>query len=359
MTGYLKRARRKSRVVEIGGVSIGGAHPVVVQSMTNTKTADVPATLKQTRRLANAGSQIVRVSVPDEDSAQALKSIVKRSPVPIIADIHFDYRLALKALEAGASGLRINPGNIHKRWQVETLASEAADRRVPIRVGANAGSLRKDLLKKHKGKAAQALVQSALEQVRILEDLDFYDIKVSLKSSDVLTTVDAYRIMAEQVEYPLHIGITEAGTRFSGAVRSAVGLGILLEEGIGDTIRVSLAADPVEEVRVAYEILRGLGLWQRGVELIACPTCSRAEFDVIKVADELERRLMNIQKPIRIAVMGCIVNGPGEAAHADIGAVGTPKGVQIYLKGKRIDTVKKAGVLKALLDLAKSSSDEK
>ncbi len=344
--------KRRTRVVRIGGVRIGGSNPVVVQSMTSTLTSDVRATLRQVRALARAGSEIVRVSVPDQASARALKKIVAGSPVPLVADIHFDYRLALESLEAGVSGLRINPGNMRRRSHVEAVAREAAERKVPIRIGVNAGSLSREMTRKHGGRTAKALVESALSQARILEGAGFREIKVSLKASDVRTTVQAYRMIAGMADYPLHVGITEAGTRFSGTVRSSVGLGILLSEGIGDTIRVSLAADPVEEVRVAYEILKSLGLRKRGVEVIACPTCSRTEFDVIKVADQLEKRLQHIKEPMTIAVMGCIVNGPGEAAHADLGAVGTKKGVQIYVKGKRIARLPRGVIVRKLIELA-------
>jgi (E)-4-hydroxy-3-methylbut-2-enyl-diphosphate synthase len=352
MSQARKIARRKTRVIKIGGVKIGGNNPIAVQSMTNTPTADVRATLKQVRRLARAGSEIVRVAVPDQPSASALSRIVAQSPVPIVADIQFDYRLAVASLEAGVSGLRINPGNLHQRWQVQALVNEAAARGVPIRVGVNAGSLEKSLLKEHEKNPAKALVKSALRQVRMLESFGFESIKVSLKASEVNTTVEAYEILAEKLDHPFHLGITEAGTRFSGTVRSAVGLGILLAEGIGDTIRVSLASDPVEEVRVAYAILSSLGLRKRGPEVIACPTCSRTEFDVIRVADELEQRLSRLKRPLRIAVMGCIVNGPGEARTADLGAVGTPKGVQIYLKGKRVSIIPKNLVAKTLIKMA-------
>ncbi len=352
MSQAKKIVRRKTRVIEIGSVKIGGRNPIVVQSMTNTRTADVRATLNQVRRLARHGSEIVRVAVPDQASGSALKRIVAHSPVPIVADIQFDYRLAIASLEAGACGLRINPGNLHKRWQVETVVKEAADRGVPIRVGVNAGSLKNSLLKEHKKNPARALVHSALSQVRTLESLGFESIKVSMKASEVSTTVKAYEILADQLDYPFHLGITEAGTRFSGTVRSAVGLGILLAEGIGDTIRVSLASDPVEEVRVAYAILNSLGLREGGLEVIACPTCARTEFDVIRVAEKLEQRLSSLKRPLKIAVMGCIVNGPGEARSADLGAVGTPRGVQIYVKGKRVRIIHKNLVVKTLIEMA-------
>jgi len=336
-----KIARRKTRVIEIGGVKIGGNNPIVVQSMTNTITSDVKSTLSQIRRLKKLGCELVRVAVNDHSALKALPELVKRSPLPIIADIQFDWKLAVGAIQAGVAGLRLNPGNLRKKWQIKAVVEEAKARRIPIRVGVNAGSLEPKLVRKYGGANARAMVESALREIRLLEELDFELIKVSLKSSEVLDTVQAYQLLAQKVDYPFHLGITEAGTCLRGAVLSSVGLGILLWQGIGDTIRVSLSAPPEEEVRVAWMILFSLGLRQRGVQVIACPTCARAEFDVPKVAQNIERKLADIEKPLKVAIMGCIVNGPGEARVADLGAVGTPQGIQIYLQGKKIKLMSK------------------
>ncbi|OGP57723.1 MAG: 4-hydroxy-3-methylbut-2-en-1-yl diphosphate synthase [Deltaproteobacteria bacterium RBG_13_61_14] len=345
--------RRPTRTVHVGSVAIGSQYPVKVQSMTNTPTHQVKATLGQIERLAEAGCEIVRVSVPDEAAALALPKLVAHSPVPLIADIHFDHRLALKAVEAGVAGLRLNPGNLRSPKQVALVASAAKDQGIPIRVGVNSGSVPQDLLKKFGEPTPSALVEAALRHVELLEKKHFSDIKVSLKATDVATTVAAYRLLAKKVDYPFHLGITEAGTAFTGTVKSAIGLGILLAEGIGDTIRVSLAADPVEEVRVAWEILKSLGLRRRGVEVIACPTCSRAAFDVAAVAGKIEKRLASRQAPLRVAVMGCIVNGPGEATLADLGLVGTNKGVLLYVEGRKIKRGTLAEMTAELLKLAK------
>jgi len=326
--------------VFVGRVGVGGEHPVSVQSMTNVPTADVEAVVGQICRLAAAGCEIARVAVPDSQAAAALPRILKRSPLPIVADIHFDYRLALASLEAGVHGLRINPGNIGSEKRSREVAKAASERGVTIRVGVNAGSLEKSILEKFGGPTPAAMVESALGNVRILEQAGFRDIKISLKASGVTETVEAYRLMADRCDYPLHLGITEAGTAFTGTVKSAVGLGILLAGGIGDTIRVSLSADPVQEVRVGWEILKALGLRSRGVSIIACPTCARAAFDVPGVADELERRLADLESPLKVAVMGCVVNGPGEAKLADIGFAGLKAGkAALYIGGKRIKTV--------------------
>ncbi len=344
--------RRKTKVIEIGGVKIGGDNPIVVQSMTNTITSNLKATLAQIRRLKKVGCELVRVAVNDKDALLALKELVKRSPLPVIADIQFDWKLAVGAIEAGVAGLRLNPGNLRKKEHIKTVAKLAFERKIPIRVGVNAGSLDKELARKY-GTGAKAMVESALREIKLLEDEGFDLIKVSLKSSDVSQTVLAYEMLAEKVEYPFHLGITEAGTILRGSVISALGIGILLWKGIGDTIRVSLSAPPEEEIRVAWMILSGLGLRQRGVRVIACPTCARAEFDVIKTAQKLEQALADIEKPLTIAVMGCIVNGPGEARLSDIGAVGTPKGIQIYLKGKKLSLVKQKEALSTLINLAR------
>lgn len=313
---------RTTRQIQIGNVPVGGAAPISVQSMCSTDTRDVAATVAQVQALQAAGCEIVRCAVPDAAAAQALADIRSRIDIPLIADIHFDYRLALAALEAGVQGLRLNPGNIGARWKVAEIVRACSERRVPIRIGVNAGSLEKPLLEKYGRPSAEAMVESALGHIRILEDLDFREIKVSLKASDVRRTVAAYRLLAEQVDYPLHIGITEAGTTWSGTIKSAIGLGSLLLDGIGDTLRVSLTGDPVEEVRVGWEILKSLELRDRGPVFISCPTCGRCEIDLIEIAEEVEQRLHDLPVKLTIAVMGCVVNGPGEAREADLGIAG-------------------------------------
>jgi (E)-4-hydroxy-3-methylbut-2-enyl-diphosphate synthase len=323
--------RRKTRQISLGTVKIGWGAPVAVQSMCNTDTRDVDATLGQIRRLEAAGCEVVRVAVPDEDAAKALGGIRKGTKVPLIADIHFSHALALEAVKQGADGLRINPGNIGGRDKVSEVVKACKERNLPIRIGVNAGSLEKRLLEKYGHPTPEAIVESAFGHIRILEDLDYRNIKVSLKASDVLTTVEAYRLFAKQSDYPVHIGISEAGTKHAGTIKSSVGLGILLSEGIGDTMRVSLTADPVEEVRVAYEILKSLKIRQRGVNLISCPTCGRTEIDIIGLAETVERRLAHITEPLTVAVMGCVVNGPGEAREADIGIAGG-KGTGLLFK---------------------------
>jgi len=326
--------RRKTAQISIGPVKVGGGAPISVQSMTTTLTADADKTLHQIKRLVSAGCEIVRVTVNSEDAALALREIVRKSSIPVIADIHFDYKLALQSIKNGVDGLRINPGNIGSRRKVKEIVSAAKERNIPIRIGVNAGSLEKELLSTY-GRTPRAMVESALKHIHILEKENFDQIKISLKASDVPRTVEAYRRLAEKVSYPLHIGITEAGTLFSGTIRSAIGLGILLAEGIGDTLRVSLSADPVEEIKVAYAILRDLGIRRRGIEMISCPTCGRAEIDVISLASRIEKRLFPVKTPLKIAVMGCVVNGPGEAEEADIGVAG----------GKNIGILFKKGVL--------------
>ena len=323
--------RKKTRTITLGPVKIGWGAPVAVQSMCNTDTRDAEATLRQIRRLEDAGCEIVRLAVPDEDAARALGSIRKGTRMPLIADIHFSHTLALEALKQGVDGLRINPGNIGGKDKVSEVVKACRERKVPIRVGVNAGSLEKHLLEKYGHPTPEAIVESALGHIRMLEDLGHREIKVSLKASDVLTTVEAYRLFSKEADYPVHIGISEAGTIHSGTIKSAVGLGILLSEGIGDTMRVSLTADPVEEVRVAYEILKSLKIRQRGVNLISCPTCGRTEIDIIGLAETVERRLAHITEPLTVAVMGCVVNGPGEAREADIGIAGG-KGTGLLFK---------------------------
>jgi (E)-4-hydroxy-3-methylbut-2-enyl-diphosphate synthase len=314
--------KKITRQIRIGNLLIGGGAPCSVQSMCNTDTRDKTATLNQIERLAKAGCELVRCAVPDMDAAEALGGIKSESPIPVIADIHFDYKLALRVLEGGIDGLRLNPGNIGERWKVAEVVTAARERDVPIRIGVNAGSLERGLLEKYGHPTAEAMVESALGHVRILEELGYDRIKISMKASDVMKTVDAYRLLSERVDYPLHIGITEAGTIFSGTVKSSVGLGILLAEGIGDTMRVSLTGDPVDEVRVGYEILKALGLRQRGINFVSCPTCGRCRIDLIRVAEEVEKRLACIDRPLTVAVMGCAVNGPGEAREADVGIAG-------------------------------------
>src|SRR5512139_571536 len=314
--------RKKTRTITLGGVKIGWGAPVAVQSMCNTDTRDVEATLGQIRRLEEAGCEIVRLAVPDEDAARALGGIRRGTKMPLIADIHFSHTLALEAVKQGVDGLRINPGNIGGKDKVSEVVKACKDRSIPIRIGVNAGSLEKHLLEKYGHPTPEAIVESAFGHIRMLEDLDYREIKVSLKASDVLTTVEAYRLFSRQAGYPVHIGISEAGTLLSGTIKSSVGLGILLSEGIGDTMRVSLTADPVEEVRVAYGILKSLKIRQRGVNIISCPTCGRTEIDIIGLAQEVERRLGHVTEPLTVAVMGCVVNGPGEAREADIGIAG-------------------------------------
>ena len=332
--------RKQTRQLKLGPVRIGGGAPIVVQSMTNTDTRDVEATLSQIKRLHNAGCEIVRVAVPDETAAKALRAIHDASPIPVIADIHFDYRLALTALEAGLEGLRINPGNIGERKNVEMVVDAAKARGAVIRVGVNSGSVAKRLLDQYGGPTPQAMVESALGHVRILEEHGFYDTKISIKSSSVLNTIECYRLLSERCDYPLHLGVTEAGGVLRGAIKSSAGMGILLSEGIGDTLRVSLTAAPEEEMTVAWELLRALGLRRRGPEIISCPTCGRTEIDLIGLAQEVERRLSTETAPIKVAVMGCVVNGPGEAREADLGmAGGRDKGI-IFRKGEVIRSVR-------------------
>jgi (E)-4-hydroxy-3-methylbut-2-enyl-diphosphate synthase len=336
-----------SKPIQIGDITIGGGTPIVVQSMTKTDTRDVRATVEQIKELEDCGCELVRVAVPDAEAAHAIVDIKKDTAIPLIADIHFDYRLALMALEAGADGLRLNPGNIGEPEKVKAVALAARERGAPIRIGVNAGSLPKTTSPRLS--IAERMVEAALEQIRLLESLDFDLIKVSLKAFDVPTTIEAYQSIAEKIPYPLHIGITEAGTPRTGIIRGTVGIGTLLWLGIGDTIRVSLTAHPREEVIAAYEILKSLNLRQHGPVLVSCPTCGRAEADVAKLAEAVEERLMEIDKPIKVAVMGCVVNGPGEARDADVGiACGKGKGV-IFKRGKKVAVVKEKDFLTALM----------
>src|SRR3990170_1619359 len=355
----MNTGRRSTRQIRVGKVAIGGGAPVSVQSMCTTKTADVDATLAQVYALAGAGADLVRITCNDSEAAQGLAEIVPRSPVPIIADIHFQYRLALAALEAGVEGLRLNPGNIRNEDHIKTVAREAKARGVPIRVGVNAGSLDKDLFDKFGGPVAEALVESALHEVRYLEDVDFTDIKISVKHSNVPVMVAAYRVLSEQVDYPLHLGVTEAGPPPGGLIKSVAGIATLLLEGIGDTIRFSLTADPVEEAKAGRRLLEYLNLRERkGLDLIACPSCGRADVDVIAVAAEAQKRLEDANLPIQVAVMGCVVNGPGEAREADIGiAAGKGRG-HLFIKGQVVRVVPEREMVDALLDEAKKLVEE-
>jgi (E)-4-hydroxy-3-methylbut-2-enyl-diphosphate synthase len=352
--------RRKSRQISIGAVTIGGDAPVRVQSMTTTKTADVDATLQQIASLIAAGVDIVRVAVPHWEDANALRAIAAKSTVPVVADIHFQWKYAMAALEAGIQGLRINPGNIKYQDKVRLIAREAKSRGVPIRIGVNAGSLEKEILERHGSPTADALVESALAEARILEDEDFFDIKISVKHSNPRVMIEAYRLLAESCDYPLHLGVTEAGPMPTGAVKSAVGIGALLAEGIGDTIRVSLTDEPVEEVKVGIQILQSLGLRRRGLDLVACPSCGRAEVDVLgltkQVNEALEREGMKV--PIRVAVMGCVVNGPGEAREADLGiAAGKGQGF-LVVRGEVVDKIPEDRFVDRLLEEARKIAAE-
>ena len=353
--------RRESRQISIGAVTIGGDAPVRVQSMTTTKTAEVDATLQQIASLVAAGVDIVRVAVPHWEDANALRAIAAKSTVPVVADIHFQWKYAIAALEAGIQGLRINPGNIKYQDKVRLIAREAKARGVPIRIGVNAGSLEKEILERHGSPTADALVESALAEARILEDEDFFDIKISVKHSNPRVMIEAYRSLAESCDYPLHLGVTEAGPMPSGAVKSAVGIGALLAEGIGDTIRVSLTDDPVEEVKVGIQILQSLGLRRRGLDLVACPSCGRAEVDVLgltkQVNEALEREGMKV--PIRVAVMGCVVNGPGEAREADLGiAAGKGQGF-LVVRGEVVDKIPEDRFVDRLLEEARRIAAER
>jgi len=342
--------RHQTNGIQIGAVKIGGGAPVSVQSMTKTDTRDVPATVDQIHELEEAGCEIVRVAAPDEKAARNLEAIKARISLPLIADIHFNHRLALMAIDAGVDGLRINPGNIGSQKKVAEVVKNASRCSTPIRIGVNAGSLEKDLLKKYGHPIPQALVESALRHIKILEKNDFNLIKVSLKASDVLSTVSAYRLIASEIPYPLHLGITEAGPLLRGTVKSSVGIGILLAEGIGDTIRVSLTASPVEEVKVGYSILKALKLRDWGPDIISCPTCGRCEVDIVKMVQKLERRLVNVKRPMTIAVMGCVVNGPGEAREADIGIAAGKKSGLLFKKGQPLGKVAAENLIDRLME---------
>jgi (E)-4-hydroxy-3-methylbut-2-enyl-diphosphate synthase len=345
--------RRFSREINIGGVKIGSENPVVVQSMTNTPTQDVDATVKQIDRLSRAGCEIVRMAVPDMKAASALREIKSQVSIPIIADIHFDYRLALAAIEKGADGLRLNPGNIGGKKEIMKIVASAHTHATPIRIGVNSGSLNRAILRKYGHPTPEAMVESAMNHIKILEDLDFHLIKISLKSSDVLQMISAYRLLGQKVDYPLHLGVTEAGTLISGTVKNSLGIGLLLSEGIGDTIRVSLTHDPVDEVKVAYKILKALGLRQRGAEIISCPTCGRCQIDIFKLVEKIENTLNHITTPIKIAIMGCVVNGPGEAREADIGIAGGRGQGTLFKKGKLVKKVPESDLARVLIQEVK------
>jgi len=344
------KSLRKTKTVYVGGVPIGGGSPIVVQSMTKTETSDVESTVKQIKSLEGLGCEIIRLAVPHKKDVDALGKIRRSISIPMIADVHFDWRLAIGAIKEGVDGLRINPGNIGARWKIKEVVSAAKDKGVPIRIGVNAGSLERELLKKYGHPTPEALVESAGRHIKILEDLDFTAIKVSLKASDVLRTIEAYRLFSDHYTYPLHVGISEAGPPSKGIIKSSVGLGILLNEGIGDTIRVSLTAEPEEEVRVAYGILRSLGLRKKGVDIVSCPTCGRCKIDLRGLVRKVEEKLQGIDKPITVAVMGCVVNGPGEAREADFGIAGGKNRGILFRKGQIVKTVKEDALLDALLD---------
>ncbi len=326
--------RKLTRQIQVGKIKIGGGAPISVQSMTNTKTTDTKSTVEQILKLQNAGCEIVRLAVPDMDAAKNLSNIIPEVDVPIVADIHFDYKLALESIERGVSALRLNPGNIGNPAHVREVVAAAKAKKIPIRIGVNAGSVSGKILKKYGGITAEGLVESALEHVKILEEENFFDIKISLKAHDVPLTLAAYRLMSEKVDYPLHLGITEAGTINTGLIKSAVGIGTLLAEGIGDTVRVSFTGDPVPEVKAAFEILKSLGLREYGATLVACPTCGRTRINIPEIAAEVEKKLESVKKNITVAVMGCIVNGPGEARNADVGIAGADGEGIVFRKGE-------------------------
>ncbi len=347
---YKVGVRKMTRQVNVGGVKIGGNAPISVQTMTKTKTDDIPGTVAQIKAAAEAGVDIVRVTVNDKEAAAAMPDIVRQSPVPIVADIHFNHVFALKAIEAGVAKVRLNPGNIGSKDRIHQVLTAAKERGIPIRIGVNSGSLEEDILKKHGYPTAEALYESAMRHVEICDEFNFKDIVISVKSTDTKLMIEAYRLVANRTDIPLHLGVTEAGPTRSGTIKSSVGIGTLLAEGIGDTIRVSLTDEPVKEVEVGKEILRSLNLASRNIELIACPTCGRIEVDLFKIVGELEAKLANIKKPVSIAVLGCVVNGPGEASSADIG-IAAGKGVGIlYRKGEMIKRIKEEEIVSTILD---------
>ena len=342
--------RRKTRQISVGPVTIGGDAPVSVQSMTKTDTRDIRRTVNQIHRLEKAGCEIIRVAVVDQEAARAIGEIKKKIHIPLIADIHFHHRLALEALKSGADGLRINPGNIGGRDRLKAIVLDAKERCVPIRIGVNAGSLEKDLLTRFGGVTADAMVESALRSIDRMEDLGFHLLKVSLKASDVPRTLEAYRLFSKRSDYPLHVGVTEAGRGMGAIVKSSIGIGFLLSEGIGDTLRVSLTGDPVDEVHAGYEILRALRIRRKGVEIISCPTCGRCEIDILQIVKKVEKGIRQITAPLKVAIMGCVVNGPGEAKEADVGIAGGKGAGVLFRKGKVVAKVKEKDFVKALLN---------
>ena len=351
--------KRKTKVINVGDVKIGGNNPISVQSMTNTLTTDIKATIKQINQIANEGADLVRVSCPDEASAVSLKEITKHTPVPIIADIHYDYKMALLAAENGAKCLRINPGNIGDKKRVHEILKAAKNNDCSVRIGVNGGSLEKDILEKYKEPCPEALVESALRNINIVEDQDFFNFKISVKSSDVFLTIAAYRQLSKVTNYPLHLGITEAGSFISGSIKSSIGLGTLILEGIGDTIRVSLSDDPVKEVKIGNEILKSLNLRNRGVKIISCPSCARQAFHVIETVKILEEKLEHIKTPISLSIIGCVVNGPGEAAQTDIGITGGGKGNNmLYIKGIQHEKVLTKDIILKVVDLVEKKAQE-
>jgi (E)-4-hydroxy-3-methylbut-2-enyl-diphosphate synthase len=343
--------QRNSRQINIGGVRVGGGAPVTVQSMTKTDTRDINATVAQIKSLEKAGCDIVRLAVPDMEAALALGKIKKQTRIPIVSDIHFDYKLALEAVRQGVDGMRINPGNIGAKYRIKAVVDAVRERGIPIRIGVNSGSLEKDILRKHGSPTPEALAESAMRHVSILEDLDFRDIKISVKSTDVRKMIAAYRLLAEKTEYPLHLGVTEAGTYEMGTIKSSVGIGTLLAEGIGDTIRVSLTGDPADEIDVGLKILRSLGLRRNGIELISCPGCGRLEIDLMKLVKDVEGRIAGLElpRPVKIAILGCVVNGPGEASEADIGIAGGRGKGMLYKDGKLVRSFKEGEIVDELV----------
>ncbi|PAB61231.1 flavodoxin-dependent (E)-4-hydroxy-3-methylbut-2-enyl-diphosphate synthase [Anaeromicrobium sediminis] len=346
----MKIDRKSTKKIKVGEVTIGGDSPILIQSMTNTDTRDVSATVDQINKLIEAGCEIVRIAIPDMEAAKAVKEIKKQVNIPLVADIHFDYRLALECIDNGIDKLRLNPGNIGSVERVEMVVKKAKEKNIPIRIGVNGGSLDKKILDKYGKVTAEALVESALDHVGILEKLNFNDIIISLKASDVKLTLDAYRLMSRKVDYPLHVGVTEAGTIYKGTIKSAIGIGALLLDGIGDTIRVSLTGDPVEEVKVGKEILRSAGIRNFGINIISCPTCGRCQINLIDLAGRIEKKLENIQKPISVAIMGCAVNGPGEAREADIGIAGGSNSALLFKKGEIVGKIDEDKVEEVLLE---------
>ena len=351
--------RRKTKVINVGNVKIGGDNPISVQSMTNTLTSDVKSTINQINEIANEGADLVRVSCPDEDSTKALKEIVKNVNIPIIADIHFHYKRAIEAAENGAECLRINPGNIGDRKKIKEVVLAAKKNNCSMRIGVNAGSLEKDILEKYKEPCPEALVESALRNIKIMEDEDFYNFKLSVKSSDVFLSIGAYRELSKKIDYPLHLGITEAGSFVPGSIKSSIGLGNLLLDGIGDTIRVSLSDDPVKEVKIGNEILKSLNLRNKGVKIISCPSCARQAFQVIETVKILEDKLSHIKAPITLSIIGCVVNGPGEASLTDIGVTGGGKGTNmLYLKGLRTEKLSSDNIISKVVELVEKKALE-